>query len=239
MSRMNPRQTSAERMTKPKKTERETLADLLHDLGDVAPDRVRMRPALGKATEADLIRIQNREKRRYELIEGILVEKIMGFPQACITSVLDRRLGMFVEEHDLGFTATPDCPVRLWKGLVRFPDLSFVSWDKMPTKEYPATPIAGVVPNLAVEVLSLSNTPGEMDRKRKEYFLAGVELVWVVDLFKRTVAVYTSPDEVTTLQEQDTLDGGRVLPGFTMPLRQLFARVPKNLKRTAKKGKKK
>jgi Uma2 family endonuclease len=66
-----------------------------------------------------------------------------------------------------------------------------------------------------------------MERKLKEYFLAGSRLVWLVDLEIRIVSVYTSPDEVTVLREGDTLSGGDVLPGFTLPLKQLFARVPR------------
>jgi Uma2 family endonuclease len=214
-----------------------TLADIVHDLGDVDPKRIRFRPVPGMATEADLIRIQTHEKRHCELVDGVLVEKVMGYPESCLTAVLDRRLGNFVEERDLGYLVLPDGPTRLMGGLVRLPDLSFVSWDKLPTKEYPSTPIADVVPNLAVEVLSEGNTRGEMERKRKEYFLAGVELLWVVDPERRTVAVYTAPDVVTTLREEETLEGGSVLPGFTLPLKQLFARVPKSLRsRSAKKG---
>src|SRR5437667_7855363 len=104
-----------------------SLADVLHDLGDIAPERVCVRHPLGTATEKDLIRIQTKQKRRCELVDGVLVEKIMGYPQACVTSVLDRRVGTFVEAHDLGYTATPDGPSRLFRGLVRFPDLTFVS----------------------------------------------------------------------------------------------------------------
>jgi Uma2 family endonuclease len=214
-----------------------TFADLLHDLGDVAPERVRMRPLPGQATEADLIRIQAHEKRHYELVDGVLVEKIMGAPQSCITSVLDRRVGTFVEDRDLGFVMLPDGPTRLLKGLVRMPDLSFVSWERMPSREYPATAIAGVVPNLAVEVLSEGNTPAEIQRKLKEYFLAGVELAWVVDPFKRTVAVHTAPDRVRRLAEEGMLDGGSVLPGFTLPVKDLFARLPKDFGRRRRRGK--
>jgi Uma2 family endonuclease len=90
---------------------------------------------------------------------------------------------------------------------------------------------------LAVEVLSEGNTRGEMERKRKEHFLAGVELVWMVDPFRRTVEVYTAPDCVTKLAEDDTLDGGAVLPDFELELRQLFARLPKDLR--GRKGKSK
>ncbi len=214
-----------------------TLADILHDLGDVDPQRVRVRPFPGRATEADVIRIQVKEKQFCELVDGALVEKILAYPQSCLTADLVLPLGIFVEEHDLGYLVLPDGPTRLLGDLVRFPDLSFVSWAKLPTKEYPTTPIADVIPNLAVEVLSEGNTAGEMERKRKEYFLAGVELLWIVDPYRRTVAVYTAPERVTTLGETDSLDGGTVLPGFSLPLQQLFARLPKNLGgRPTKKG---
>jgi Uma2 family endonuclease len=216
-----------------------SIADVLHDLGGISPKRIRANPPPGKATEADLIRIQTHEDRLYELVDGVLVEKIMGAPQACITSALILRVGAFVEDHDLGFMMTPDGPVRLMTGLVRLPDISFFSWTRMPTKEYPADAIAGVVPNLAVEVLSEGNTRGEMQRKLKDYFLAGVELAWIVDPYKRTVAVYTAPDEVTALSAKDTLDGGRVLPGFALPVKELFARLPKDFgRRPARKGRK-
>jgi len=212
-----------------------TVADVLHDLGRVSPRRIRFRPPLGTATEADLIRIQTHENRNYELVGGVLVEKIMGAPQACITTVLIMRVGAFVESGDLGFVMTPDGPTRLMEGLVRMPDLSFVSWGRMPSKEYPATPISSVVPNLAAEVLSEGNTRGEIMRKLKEYFLAGVELVWIIDPFKRTVTVYTAPDQTTTLTEKDKLGGGTVLPGFTLPVKDLFARLPRGFGRRRKK----
>jgi Uma2 family endonuclease len=197
-----------------------------------------MRPAPGRATEADLIRILAHEDRLYELVYGVLVEKVMGAPQACVTSYLLFNVMLFLKENDLGFVMTPDGPTRLLEGLVRLPDLSFISWDRMPSKELPSAPVLGAVPNLAAEVLSESNTRGEIKRKLKEYFLAGVELAWVVDPFKRTVAVYTAPDVVTTLSEKAFLDGGSVLPGFTMPVKDLFARLPKDFgRRTRKKGK--
>lgn len=79
--------------------------------------------------------------------------------------------------------------------------------------------------NLAAEVLSPGNTPAEMARKRQEYFGAGVVLLWEVDPVARTVAVYAAPDQPTILGEADTLDGGAVLPEFTLPLRELFAEL--------------
>ena len=73
-----------------------------------------------------------------------------------------------------------------------------------------------IIPDLVVEVLSPSNTTAEMDRKLKEYFAAGVRLVWYADPRKRTVRVFEAVDRVVSLDESATLDGGAVLPGFAL-----------------------
>lgn len=89
----------------------------------------------------------------------------------------------------------------------------------------PDQPMLRLAPALAVEVLSPGNTREEMDRKLQDYFAAGVRLVWNVDPEARAVTVYTAPDRSCVLAEDQTLDGGDVLPGFTLPLRKLFARL--------------
>jgi Uma2 family endonuclease len=81
------------------------------------------------------------------------------------------------------------------------------------------------VPDLAVEILSPSNTADEIQRKRGEYFNRGTQLVWIIDPRARTAEVFTAPAASTLLHEADTLDGGVVLPGFTLPLRDLFAEL--------------
>ena len=89
----------------------------------------------------------------------------------------------------------------------------------------PTDPIPTLSPDLAVEILSSSNTPREMQRKRGEYFDAGVRLVWIIDPEARTVVVHTSAAEPVILSAHDVLDGGEVLPGFTLPLGELFAEL--------------
>jgi Uma2 family endonuclease len=84
-----------------------------------------------------------------------------------------------------------------------------------------------LAPDLAVEVLSEGITQDEMERKLKEYFLAGVRLVWFVEPRKRTVEVFTAPGACTVFTEEQTLDGGDVLPGLRLPVRDFFLRVPK------------
>lgn len=92
----------------------------------------------------------------------------------------------------------------------------------------PCRPFPQLAPNLAVEVLSHSNTPGEMAAKRLDYFTAGVELVWEIDPRTRNVAVYTAVDQVVTLTVGDTIDGGLVLPGFRLPVQQLFTELDRH-----------
>jgi Uma2 family endonuclease len=138
---------------------------------------------------------------------------------------LGGRMSVYAEEHDLGIVAGADATVRLMPGLVRIPDISFVGWERLPNRKCPKEPIPDLVPHLAVEVLSEGNTRGEMERKLREYFLAGVEIVWIVDPDRRTVDVHTAPDQRILLTEEDTLDGGDLLPRFRLPLKRVFARI--------------
>jgi Uma2 family endonuclease len=202
------------------------MADLLKELGGIAPKRVRLKPLPGKATERDVIAIHNRTDRLYELIDGVLVEKVMGYLESALTCHLICLLGTFLDEHDLGTLAGADGTLRLMPGLVRIPDISFVSWNRLPGRVLPSEPIPDLIPDLAIEVLSQSNTKGEMQRKLKDYFLTGVQLVWFVDPDTRTIQVYTAPDQRVTLAEGEILDGGDVLPGLSFPVSKVFAKMP-------------
>jgi Uma2 family endonuclease len=205
-----------------------TFADLLNRLGGVPLERIRFRPFPGTATVQDVIDIERQEGKLCELVEGVLLEKVMGLIESALAGLLIEVLGAFVVPRNLGIVTGADGTVELMSGLVRIPDVAFISWDRLPGRRYPTAPIPQLAPNIAVEVLSRSNTPGEMSVKRQDYFTAGVELVWEIDPDARTVAVYPSATDVTTLTETDTLDGGSVLPGFTLPLQQLFAELDRH-----------
>jgi Uma2 family endonuclease len=202
-----------------------TIADLLEHFGQIPPERIRLHPAPGTATEQDVSDLQAREDRLYELVDGVLVEKPMGIRESCLAGLIIRLLGNFVDNYDLGLVTAPDGTLRLAPGLVRIPDVAFISWARLPRRQYPDEPIPDLAPDLAIEVLSPGNTEKEMARKVKDYFFAGTRLVWLVDPDKRTVLVYTAPDQWTRFSERQTLDGGAVLPGFRLPLAQLFARM--------------
>lgn len=203
----------------------ETLSDLLEHLGGIAPHRVRFRPLPGTATEQDILDLQAREGRLYELVDYVLVEKAMGFRESCLAAALITILWGFVRPRNLGLVAGEGGMMRLAPGLVRIPDVAFVSWERLPGRRMPTEPVPGLVPDLAVEVLSASNTPGEMERKRREYFTAGVRLVWFIDPEARTVAVFTDPEQCIVLSEDQILEGEPALPAFTLPLHELFAEL--------------
>ena len=203
----------------------ETLADLLIHLGDIPPERVRFRPLPGTATEKDVLDVQAREDRLCELVDGVLVEKGMGFRESFLAVALSTILWRFVEPRNLGLVTGADGMVRLVSGLVRIPDVAFIAWERLPGRRVLSEPIPGLAPDLVVEVLSESNTAAEMTRKRREYFAAGVRLAWFVDPMTRTVTVYTTVDQSTVLHEEHTLEGGAVLPEFALPLWAFFAQL--------------
>lgn len=204
----------------------ETIGDLLRQLGDIPADRVLLHPTPGAATEGDLLALLEAGGRACELVDGTLVEKPLGTIESFLAAVLIRILGNFTSGRRLGLVSGEQGPYRLKLGLVRLPDVAFISWSRIPgqLKDLPA--IASVVPNLAVEVLSESNTKAEIERKLKEYFSSGVELAWIFDPRAKAVAVHLSagaPEKI--LNETDTLDGGAVLPGFELKLSELFGEL--------------
>jgi len=202
-----------------------TVADLLAHFGPIAHRRIRQDPSPGSATEQDVIDIHDREKRLYELVDGVLVEKAMGMQESFLAAYLVQLLGEFARLHSLGFVLGADGMARLAPGLVRIPDVSFISWRHFPARRVPRVPLLNFGPDLAIEVLSPSNTPQEMSRKLHDYFAAGVQLVWYVDPAARTVEVFTAANQSLVLREDQTLTGEPVLPGFSLALRELFAEL--------------
>jgi Uma2 family endonuclease len=199
-----------------------TLADLLERFGPIPAARIRYDPPPGTATEEDVVALEARDNRLFELVDGVLVEKAMGFYESYLAMRLAQFLLAFVEQHDLGIVAGADGMLRLAPGLVRISDVSFVSWDQLPQRHIPRQPIPDLAPALVVEVLSEGNTAREMDQKLLEYFSAGVRLAWYVLPDLQQVHVYTAPDRREVITADHTLHGGEVLPGFTLPVRRLF-----------------
>jgi Uma2 family endonuclease len=202
-----------------------TLADLLEDLGDISPKRIRLRPPLGTATEDDVILAKQRFNRLCELIDGVLVEKAMGYYESRLAIILSYFLEEYSSRRDLGFVLGPDALLGIQAGQVRLPDVSFFLWSRFPGRILPPGAILRLAPDLAVEILSPSNTEKEMERKLREYFASGSVLVWLVNPEQQTVQVFTAADQFAVLDRSQSLDGGDLLPSFRLPLEQWFTRA--------------
>ena len=203
-----------------------TLADMLAHLGGIPLERIRMCPPPGTATEKDVLQAKSRINRICELIDGVLVEKTMGYYESLLAAEIVYLLKLFLRTHDLGIVLGADGTLRILTDQVRIPDVCFIGWEKFPNRELPADPIPSLSPDLAVEVLSKGNTDAEMQRKLRDYFTAGVRLVWYIDPRTLTARSYTAQDQCTEVDQQQSLSGGQVLPGFELPLGDLFAKVP-------------
>jgi Uma2 family endonuclease len=199
-----------------------TVADLYRRFGPIPFERIRQNPPPGCGTVDDVDRLNNHEDRLYELVDGILVEKTVGLEESRIAMKIGRLLGNVVDPQNLGIVAGADGTIQLDLNLVRIPDVSFISWERLPGGEMPGEPIPLVVPDLVVEVISRNNTRKEMADKLKEYFEKGVRLVWYVRPKTRVVDVYTTPDNFNRLTSSMHLDGGDVLPGFSIQVSELF-----------------
>ena len=217
-----------------------TLAEVFTRLGDVPPHRVLSYPAPGTAWLGDLIDPGIISHRVVEHIDGILVEKTSDNRKFQITLRVMSTMFAALTTENTGMVLGPKCRLLLRPDLIRVPDVTYVRWDSVDDTdeiENPAEEWLTVIPHIVVEVLSENNTPREMQIKLGEYASAGVTLVWYVDPDAKTVTVYPKGRERgrKVLTEADTLDGGKVLPGFTLPVADLFApRAPKATKKRKK-----
>ena len=162
--------------------------------------------------------------RRYELIRGELKEMSPTKPlHGIICARIAFHLFGFVGERNLGevFGAETGFLLESDPDSLVGADAAFVSNERLaPVERFDKFfPFA---PDLAVEVLSPSNTVQEIDEKVALYFAAGSRLVWVFNPKRHTVAVYRSPLDVRILGGADALDGGDVLPGFKLPIADIF-----------------
>ena len=185
--------------------------------------RILRDPAPGTATIEDVVRLLHREHRLCELIDGTLVEKPMGTRESFLAITIARLIGNYVAERDLGLVGGADGPYRMLQGNVRYPDVSFVPWGALPDGELPEDAIWAVVPSLAVEVLSESNTHEEMVQKSIELFDLGTQVMWLIDPATSTAEVWRPGDAPQQLARADLLDAAPALPGFTLPLADVFA----------------
>ena len=208
-----------------------TAAELAERFGDVPLWRVVLDPEPGTATVRDVDRVKRETGRVCELIDGTLVEKGVSFESEAMALELGVLLRNAIRGKKLGWIVGSQGFLRLSGGRLRAADAAFVGEHQVPSGRLPGPSTGGpaypeLFPDLAVEILSPSNTRGEMLQKRRDFFAAGTRLVWQIDPEAGTCEVYTRPDEPdATVRSDENLDGGTVLPGVSIPLADVLAAV--------------
>ena len=201
-----------------------TWEQRLSDLGNVPASRIVADPPPGTATINDAVRIRDTDGRICEVVDSTLVEKVMGWQESLLAGFIIHWLHSFLEEKNLGVVTGADGMTRLFGDTVRGPDVAYISWDRLPNRSLPTDPIPSIVPNFVVEVLSIGNTYSEMSRKRREYFHAGVELLWMVHPRERSVTIYRTAQDAEVVYE-GRVTGEQVLPGWFIDCEQLFSKL--------------
>src|SRR5262249_32836255 len=176
--------------TKPK-TKFATVADVQERVGHIPESRIRLFPQPGTATVQDLLDDSVTGGRLCELVDGILVEKTMGFREGGLGLWIGTLINFYLMENNVGYAAGADGMVRFKLDLVRLPDVSFIRWDSVDDPdaiENPAGAFLEYPPDLAVEVLSPSNSQRQMESKLEGDAKAGGKLFWYINPQRKEVA---------------------------------------------------
>ena len=163
----------------------------------------------------------------FELVRGELVRVTpTGGEHGVLAGFLAVELGAFVRAHGLGTIYVAETGFVLSRNpdTVRAPDVSFVSGARPAAERAPRGFVEGS-PHLAIEIRSPENTRKEIAAKTADYLASGARLVWIVDPRSRQVQVHRPGQPVVTLSVEDRLEGGDVVPGFELQIRDLFAAV--------------
>jgi Uma2 family endonuclease len=182
-----------------------------------------MRTATRLMTADELWRLPD-DHMVHELVRGELRTMApSGSEHGFLGMRLGARLMMYVESRKLGCVFNSDTGFVLGRDpdTVRAPDTAFVSQARIPAGGLPVKYFPGA-PDLAVEVISPSDTLEEVEEKVADYLAAGTRLVWVVNPRRKTVTVYRSPEAAQILRGDDELDGGDVVPGFRCAVAEVF-----------------
>lgn len=159
----------------------------------------------------------------YEVVDGEYVEKPLGLIENAIANTLIERLRPFCRQHNLGSAVMEVLFAIPSSGNDRKPDVAFVSFARWaadrPLPRVNAWPVA---PDLAVEVISPTDKAFDVIEKVQEYFAGGVRQVWHVYSHTEQVFIFDSPTTVRVLTRADELTAEPVVPGFRMPMADLF-----------------
>lgn len=172
---------------------------------------------------ADQLIAMPRDGARQELVEGVLHEMPPpGFEHGQVSIRVASLLSAFVRPRGLG-VVTGETGFRLAADpdTVRAPDAAFVAADRLPPRDQRRGYLR-LAPDLAVEVLSPDDRPRAVAAKTRAWLAAGVRILWVIDPVARRVTVHAPGQPAVEAGPGDALDGGEALPGFVLPVGDLF-----------------
>lgn len=175
-----------------------------------------------KLTPEDLLQLP--KDRRYELVDGELVEKTTAWTSAVVTAHLVRLLSNYCEQQNLGGIANSSASYACFPGepdKVRKPDISFIRRERITPELWQPGHIR-IAPDLVVEVLSPNDIAAQTEERIEDFLRSGVPLVWVIQPETRRVYVYHADGPGVILRENDELTGEPVLPGFRLSVREIF-----------------
>jgi hypothetical protein len=197
-----------------------TLADFMHYIGDVPAERIMLRPPPGMANADDVLRLERQENRLCELVDGVVVAKSLGYKEMTVAANLLAEMEAHAAEKKLGVVTGPAF-YRLGDHVVRVPAVAFCATGSFRSDTAPGEGAAGIVPQLVAEIDD-GSAPAELERKLSDYFAGGVKLVWVIHIDRRAATAWSSPKKSVAIPARGSLDAGRIVRGFTLPLARLF-----------------
>jgi Uma2 family endonuclease len=165
-------------------------------------------------------------ENRFEWINGRLKERsLMGAKANRVATILARLLDTHAAAHRLGWVFTEKCGYQSFANepkRVRFPDVSFIARGRLPNDQIPDGHMT-VAPDLEVEVVSPNDVAEDLEDRVSDYLAAGVRLLWIIYPATRSASLVRSDGTAARLTEAQELSGEDVVPGFTCPMRFLFA----------------
>jgi Uma2 family endonuclease len=179
--------------------------------------------ATRKYTPEDLLRMP--DGNRYELIDGELVEKVMSTKASYVAGNIHVRIHNYANAHQQGWAFPEGNTYQCFRDApdkVRKADTSFIRKERLSLAQYNQDGHCPIAPDLSVEVVSPNDVKYEVDRKVNEFINAGTQLVWVINPDVRTVEVHRADGSGVILNENNTLSGENVLPGFSCKVSDLF-----------------
>ena len=176
-----------------------------------------------KITVAEFWAMPEDPGHRYELVDGELVDMDGAPRHGKITGELFLFLRLHIRDTGLPMEVGVSTGFQMGPSTLRVPDVQVTSWERMAAYDEDAGGWPPFAPDVAIEVVSPSNTPAELDRKTTEYFANGSRAVWIADPTPRTVSIRRPGRPELVFAVGDVLSGDPEIPGFTCPVADVFA----------------